>query len=452
LLPKKLIDPKKDIVYNKGFFNQKLTGGFAVILKNGSRKHKDTFCKCLLLRELCSERSLLEDLLRLPKETKIHVDSKGNLKSVEVPEKNGPKLSGYLEKEVYFFETMAYVMDWNSNIRQISAQTLSECCIKGRQNLLQLKKERKALFNSYQTMTGFSSAFKNLFGTSYKAFFHVTSELLDSCYRNDNNLLIEKTYRLEKSLQSCKGVNKKDIQLTLRILTQNKILQNSLSNVFARDGWTLANFHRLEKAQLVLSQHVFDEVYENSLKGWHFEDGCRKLLAQKGMQVIPRRIEIFEPTLPSLASKTLYGKEKQRSDIDVVACFNNKLVVMECKEIKDVFDDRKTKTITKSLVEHHFKTIWIAENFEKFKDYLGSESAKKLSIDDSKPIYIISLFVTNKPIDASQHSLKPITYLELKEINLETDIADDPSKGEGFFELQILGRKVVIPWIAVRSV
>jgi hypothetical protein len=51
-------------------------------------------------------------------------------------------------------------------------------------------------------------------------------------------------------------------------------------------------------------------MYDNDLKGKHFEAASRKMLKERGLIVLPRSVEIFEPMVPKDIALKLWGREK----------------------------------------------------------------------------------------------------------------------------------------------
>ena len=71
-----------------------------------------------------------------------------------------------------------------------------------------------------------------------------------------------------------------------------------------------------------------------------------------------------------------------------------------------------------------------------------------LLINKKKPLFFIPLMVTSKPVNVENTENQPMTYLELKELNLE-DFSKLPplEKTEGLIDLTVMGKRFSIPWI-----
>jgi hypothetical protein len=237
----------------------------------------------------------------------------------------------------------------------------------------------------------------------------------------------------------------------MKLLSEQPELKKRHCTAIVLGNKILANFHRLNLARLVLSEHCFEEAYENDLKGEVFEKACRKLMYDKGLATIPRSVDVFEPMLSSAISDRYCITRKNRSDIDVISCIDNRIIVIECKEIKSKkLETRRIRKLEKSSIEHFYKTKWIAENIDKFEKYLDGNLSDALSVDKKRTIHLFPLIVTNKPVDIKGKMTPLITYVELKKTDFIKDLQIDAlTKPSGFVDIQILGRKTRIPWLSV---
>jgi len=198
-----------------------------------------------------------------------------------------------------------------------------------------------------------------------------------------------------------------------------------------------------------LPEGLHEEVYNNDLKGISFENACRKLISSKGFLTVPRRVDVFESMIPTNISLLLWGKQKNRSDIDVLACFDNVIIVAECKKIKFRVGKEKMKQLTNSAIEHYYKTKWISENIVKLEKYLGGSLSERLSVEKRKRVFLVPLMVTNKPLDIREGKIQPISFLELQAIDLKNEFRMTWSgQSEGLIELQHSSRKFQIPWFS----
>lgn len=300
-------------------------------------------------------------------------------------------------------------------------------------------------------MKDYSKTFEQLFGIGYARFFNVVSEMIHLCYNNPHTIGVWDSFELSKKIIAKTKFHPKDAKRIIKLLTESPELKRSYCTTVILDNKILANFHRLNKARLVLSEHCFEESYENDLKGNVFEKACRKLMCDKGLVTLPRPVDIFEPMLPNDISYKLWNKLKNRFDIDVISCSDNRIIVIECKEIKSrKLETRKIRKLENYSIEHFYKTRWIAENIGKFEKYVGRNLSDALSVDKKRVIYLFPLIVTNKPVDIKERRTPLMTYLELRETDFAKDLQIDAlKKPSGFVEIQILRRKTRIPWLSV---
>ena len=202
-------------------------------------------------------------------------------------------------------------------------------------------------------------------------------------------------------------------------------------------------------AQLSLLDRCFDELYDNNLKGKAFENACRNMLEEKGLRTVPRRIDVFEPLLPLDVSVTLWGKQKMRTDIDVLANVKNNILVLECKEAKPRLPQlREQNQFKKYIVEHIHKVKWISLNLEKLKNYIGIETWRSLKVDEGRTMRFFPLLVSNIVVESNEFRDAPITtFLELKEI-ISKDWAIASAGATGILEIEARGRTAKLPWFA----
>lgn len=445
------IDKEKDIIYPTELSINRHQGGFVVILKKGSRKNRDSLEKVLALRELFSQKSLLEQMLHLPNGTQLEFDKEGVLKNSFPQEMAAESVSEEIESGSRYLETNTFVPDWNSDYRNAWLETLKSSPNKGKDNIAHLRKEEKEVFKSYVTIENYAKTFELLFGTGYACFYNIVSEMIHLCYNNPHTIGIWDAFELSKKIAVRTRFRPKDFRRIMELLSDRLELEKSNCATIILDGKILTNFHRLNAARFVLSEYCFEEAYENSLKGLVFEKACRKLMREKGLVTLPRSVDIFEPMLPADISDRLEKKPKNRSDLDVISCSDNRIIVIECKEIKSGrLDTRRRKMFEKYSEVHFYKTKWIAENIGKFEKYVGKNLSDALSVDRKKAIYLFPLIVTNKPVGIKERITPVMTYLELKETDFTKDLQIDAvRKPSGFVDIQILQRKTRIPYLSV---
>lgn len=134
---------KNDVVYHTELSLNQYQGGFVIILRKGSRKHKDSLKKILPLRELFQQKSLLEQMLGLPEGTKVEFNESGMLKSILPPEMTPELSSEQIEYGSKFLETNTFVPDWNSDFTDVWLETLDLLYLKAKTTLLILRKKKK---------------------------------------------------------------------------------------------------------------------------------------------------------------------------------------------------------------------------------------------------------------------------------------------------------------------
>jgi Holliday junction resolvase len=212
----------------------------------------------------------------------------------------------------------------------------------------------------------------------------------------------------------------------------------------------MTNFLRLGTRRSALLDECFNEVYDNNLKGQAFEEACRKTLRENGIKTISKRVDITEPILPAEVSIALWGRQKSRTDIDVLACFNNNVLIIECKENKFKLPSISEKNqFKKYLIEHFHRVKWISSNLKKFENYVGLEEWLSLAITDNQPLYLFPLLVSSTFVETDEFKAAPLlTFIELKELVSKEWAAKTKGK-TGELNIEIGPRVIKLPWFSV---
>jgi hypothetical protein len=212
------------------------------------------------------------------------------------------------------------------------------------------------------------------------------------------------------------------------------------------DGRIFSTFERLVTSVFFTLDNCIDEIYDNDLKGKNFEDASRKMLKEKGLIVLPRSVEIFEPVIPNDIALKLWGKEKTRTDLDIIAVKGNALLIIECKDAKFQLSFLKQGNKFRNfVVEQYYRVQWIRDNFARFASYVQNEFANA-GINLSQEFFLFPLVVSNTLVNIENFEGAPlVTYSELEDIvSKEWNIkADDPSKE---IVVETGGRLYHLPW------
>jgi hypothetical protein len=192
------IDEKNDVVYHTELALDQHQGGFVIILRKGSRKHKDSFTKILALRELFWQKYRLEKMLDLPEGTKVEFDESGMLRRILPQDMTLELISEQTDSGLRFLETNAFVPDWNSDYADAWLDTLKSTLLKDKINSAHLSKEEKEIRRSYEAMRGYSKTFERLFGIGYTCFSNVVSETIRLCYNNPHTIGVWDFFELSK--------------------------------------------------------------------------------------------------------------------------------------------------------------------------------------------------------------------------------------------------------------
>lgn len=445
-----------DVIYRKPrLFLNRIPGWFFIAVRGeGGDYLKKCITAVLDLRDLFYKKGLLEAMIYVsPNGTQVEFDDNTGLRKITLP-KSVTAESVYEQQGLTprLLETYTSVFDWNSYFREIAIKSLEISELgKGEQNLKNLKKEDDEIYKAYSSMQNFPETFSQFYGMELKQFFYIISEIIYLCYDNDHTLGWWSYPDLLREKRLTRKFSPKLIRNAVQLLSTVSRHKKRYDGFVVLDSDILTNFKRLYTARMILLEKCFSEAFDNDLKGKTFEQACRKLLSDNGWATLPKRVEILEPMIPPEVSYSLWGKQKQRTDIDVVSSQGNCVLTIECKEIKSSkLKLRQKKQFKKYLIEHFFKSKWVLNNLKKFGSYVGNNLYRSLSIDEKRLVYLFPLLVTNILVDIEGISETPlITYVELsnivssKELHIESE-----GKTSGVLELAVNGRKIGLPWFS----
>jgi hypothetical protein len=445
------IEKNETVFCKPRVFLNKFDGQMIIGLKTRLRKYIRNMDRIFRLRNLFFRKGLLVSMLYiLPEGASLEFDETGLMKT-NLPE-GTTAMSVFEQRSITprLLETYTFVYDWNSHFREVGTETLQSVNIgKNKNNLDYLKKEDEEIFQSYNLMRNYPETFREEYGIDLKSFFYIISQIVYLCYPRPHTIGAWTRDELVKE-ERLRGYQSEDINATLMLLSRNTQSDKNYVGFISLDGKIYTSFRRLCMARIILLEKCFGEVYENDLKGRNFEEACRKLLVDREFSTLPDRVDVHEPMLPPEVTSFLWGKEKRRSDIDVISCKGNKIIVLECKEIKSSkLEKRQVAQFKKYLIEHYYKTKWICANLEKFNVYAGGEIYDKLCIDTRQPIYLFPILVTNLLVILDEIRETPlITYTELQEAITSCDFRiEDGGQTSGSLEITVKGRKIGLPWL-----
>jgi hypothetical protein len=321
------------------------------------------------------------------------------------------------------------------------------------ENLNRLKQEDKEIYEAYASIKNYPEVFEEFYGIEFKPFFNIVSETTYLCYNNTNTL---GQWKLSDFFQNdaLKAFGSARILQVADLLSESTRRKKRFDCFFVIGDVILTSFRRLTASRIILMEKCYGEVLNNDLKGRAFEEACRRMLRRNGFNTLLGRVDIPEPILPRDVSFALWGKQKQRTDFDVISSQDNCLLIIECKEIKShLLRSRNIRYFRKYLVEHFFKTKWIMNDIGKFERYAGGSLHGLLSVDETQPIYLYPLLVTNILVELDGFKGIPlVTYLELKEIASIKGLLKQTSGGtSGAIGFEIKGHRISLPWLRTKG-
>lgn len=447
---------KNDLIIRKPrMFLNKIPGWFFIAVRGSFNKHvEDNINLILNLRDLLYKKGLLETMIYIsPDGTEVEFDNNTGMRKITLPK--GVSAKTVLEQQGLtprLIETYTRVYDWNSYFREVATESMKSASLgRGEKNLESLEKEDDEIYGAYSSIKDYPQTFEEFYGIKLENFFYIISEIVYMCYDKTHTVGWWEYSDLLKETKLNNKFNPELINQTIQLLSGPSKCKKRYDAFIILNGNLLTSFRRLSIARIILLEKCFSEVLNNDLKGKSFEEACRKLLRDEGLKTLSERVDILEPVISPTTSYSLWGKQKQKTDIDVVSSQDNNLLIIECKEIKSPkLKLRQRKQFQKYLIEHFFKTQWILNNFKKFEACVGNDLGDLLSIDEGRPLYLFPILVTNRLVDIEGIKGTPlITYLELKEIISSKEPRVKGSlETSGTLEFGVSGRKISLPWMS----
>ncbi|HJW65455.1 MAG TPA: hypothetical protein VJ507_01600 [Candidatus Bathyarchaeia archaeon] len=302
-------------------------------------------------------------------------------------------------------------------------------------------------------MEDFPETFEKLFGVDMRVFLDVIFELECLCYKYEHCVGVWKLSNLLYVGKINEKYGIKNTSKVIELLHNKRKAKGRDDTLFVLKDVVMTSFARLSRKRNSLLDDCFNEVYDNNLKGQAFEEACRKKLLDKGLKTIPKRVDIFESILPAEISLALWGRQKSRTDIDVLACFDNNLIVIECKENKFKLPSVSEKNqFKKFLIEHFHRVSWISSNIKKFENYVGLGDWHSLAISRNQPLYLFPLLVSSTFVETDELKGAPLlTFIELEEL-ISKEWPPKAKGKTGEVEVKIGPRTIKLPWFSVAEV
>ena len=428
-------------------FFSKIPGSCYIILNDNTTNQLRNSClKILKFRDLLYEKGALETMVhRTPNGTEVSFGKAG----IEVKFPKGFVVESLLEKigvTPRSIDAQSHIRDWNSEFSKRSTETLKTIDAgKNRENLNNLEKEFAEICRSYSSLPEFSETFEKLFHIEMAVFFSIFSELQRSCYYKEHTVGVWEFNELLKS-KSLQKYGPENLRKTIELISVAIRPRTRNGGLIILHDLVMTNFKRLSTAYNSLLDICFDEFYDKNSKGEAFENGCRKMLSDGGLNTIPGRVDILEPILPPDVSISLWGKQKMGTDIDVIAAFSNNILVLECKEYKwNLPTESENNLFRKFQIEHFYRTKWISDNLRKFETYAGKDWGNIAGKLEPSPIYFFPLLISTRLVETGESEKAPLlTFVELKEIIAKKWVVKTTEKG-GEAELMSGTRKIKLP-------
>jgi len=292
-----------------------------------------------------------------------------------------------------------------------------------------LFQEFDATMNEYHKFPEIKTQFQKEMGFTLEEYQKIWKELQIIAYQNNEKTVVHlPKSRIIVKIKKKSDISKKTIMRFLQRFTWNSDY-SFVERPIIQDGINLLySWVTIEYAPLIPLNEIYHHYVNNDLKGKEFEEDCRSIFRDLGVQVCNSRVVLYGEVIPFEESLSLWQRVKKKTDLDVIGVHKKILFVLECKARKS---KTKKKTRFANLFEKYhkelyFKAQWIATNFEEFK-----EITKKLGFEIPEEVkYVVPLFISNMIEERSELLTNNISELKYILENTPEEFDEDVWKLE----------------------
>jgi len=307
--------------------------------------------------------------------------------------------------------------EWGTDLTEFIQKTVERVDLgKGPTNQKDLAEESKALADGFKSFPRFPEAFRDFTGVALEDEMAIARAVQMLAYPRRNCVLREGLERLVIRVSKKSGRPRRLVRHVFDALQMlNFQPQDQLLVRVSKDD-VITSFDQVVVFQNGLLDHVFSEEYEAHWRGSIFENRCRELLRRSGYGVVAGGILVSEPLVPLEVALNLWGHQKRRTDLDVLACFANLVLMIECKELAT--GPRKAAMPRVSTLFRRFREIlyWETRTITRdptiFERIVTRQNLNYLGIDPAS-IVVLPFVVCNMPLHHSEGRLPLISFDEL---------------------------------------
>jgi len=323
----------------------------------------------------------------------------GDLEVISVKDETKEKADFARTYEDLLAIRKAYISphDWASDFKRkgVEAALTVGKGIHSQENIEALTAEIAEISRAYRSFPGYRSTFRSVTGYTFEEFVAFTEFLGRLARTRDHSVYYE---REDALLQLAKD-DSFEPRIATKIISSLTLRQGARPEafpIFRINDFLLFSLRRILALQIQRPVEIFEHHLNNDIRGREFEKHCRRLLRERGFSVYPRRL-IITDFLPANVSIELWGFEKKKSDVDLIATKNGFVLVAECKELKRKGKGRRKhrtsdlNVLIKAGRENYYKARRLSETR---RNLVNPKATNLLSAPDLR--VIVPLVVTNQ--------------------------------------------------------
>lgn len=331
----------------------------------------------------------------------VEESSEGNLKVISVKEETKERTDFGRTYQDWLKAQAAYTAphEWGSEFKQkgVEAALTVDRGKFSQENIEAVAAEMAELAKAYRNIPRYRATFRAVTGYKFDDFVRFTEFLERLSRLCDHNVY----YGTESEFMEAARSSSFSPNLASKLIKSMTWRVNSRPvsfPIFYVSGRVIFSLRRILVLSISRPLEIFEHQLNTEIRGRVLEQNCRRLLRARKLSVYPRRLP-SAGFLPLAVSYELWGFEKQKSDIDVIAAQGDAILIVECKELSGEdkrggrFGTSDLNVLLKAARENFYKTLWLAENWRKLPEHMAT---KFLSI--AKPKTFVPLVVTNQQI------------------------------------------------------
>lgn len=334
---------------------------------------------------------------------------------------------------------------WATDLADIAKVTARFAHLgKGSLNKKMIEAENRAILEGFRSLPRFPEIFEREVGVPLGRFCQTMNALAMLGYSRRSNVVVEEQSWFIRELTSKMGIAPEEVSSVLGKLDAYAGRSPYRPLIPLVGKVRASSFDHAAGYTLLILERVFYGPYDPDLRGRAFEVRCGRVLERLGYRLVHRHPIQFDETIRTAILNRL-DYAKRGTDIDLLACRDNILLLLECKEIKPRTSTRSRKLLVRRIEDARSRldlvAEWVAGNDSAHEQVILTKVAAAIGYDRSRKGAIIPIVVVNFEPKAIQKGKVP--FLRFEQLQ---DLADVPrlvhetirkTKSKGRWEAEI---------------